>query len=150
MFPHRKITEEDIANAQPKAKPYRLLAGEGLHVLVSPAGGKYWRMKYRMAGRQNTYSMGVFPKVSLKEAIRLRDEAKRLIRSGIDPNELKREAKRTKPKPKPKKFTSQFRMDINEDGLLIIETPQSIISLTPDQARALKAFLATSLAKEAI
>lgn len=86
MFPHDNITEEEIANAQPKAKPYRLLAGQGLHVLVSPAGGKYWRMKYRMAGRQNTYSMGVFPKVSLKEAIKLRDEAKRLIRSGIDPN----------------------------------------------------------------
>ena len=148
MFPHNNITEEEIANAQPKAKPYRLLAGQGLHVLVSPAGGKYWRMKYRMAGRQNTYSMGVFPKVSLEEAIKLRDEAKRLIRSGIDPNEAKREAKKNKRKPE--KFKSQFRMDINEDGLLIIETPQSIISLTPDQARALKAFLATSLAKEAI
>jgi hypothetical protein len=148
MFPHRKITEDDIANTQPKAKPYRLLVGSGLHVLVSPAGGKYWRMKYRMAGKQNTYSMGVFPKVSLKEAVRLRDEAKQLIRSGIDPNEVKRGAKKNKPKPE--KFKSQFRMDINEDGVLTIETETSIIALAPDQARALKAFLATSLAKEAI
>lgn len=117
-------------------------------MLITPAGGKYWRMKYRMAGRQNTHSMGVFPKVELKEAIRLRDEAKRMIRSGIDPNEVKRETK--KQKTKPEKFKSQFRMDINEDGVLTIETETSIITLAPDQARALKAFLATSLAKEAI
>jgi hypothetical protein len=46
-------------------KPYKLADGAGLYLEVDPAGGKYWRLKYRFAGKEKRISLGVYPEVSL-------------------------------------------------------------------------------------
>jgi hypothetical protein len=65
----------------------------GLYLHVSPAGGKLWRMAYRFDGKQKTLSFGAWPAVSLKEARTLRDDAKAVLASGIDPAEQKKSEK---------------------------------------------------------
>ena len=57
-------------------KPFKLFDGGGLHLEVNPAGGKWWRWKYRFAGKAKRLSFGVYPDVSLKAARDKRDDAR--------------------------------------------------------------------------
>src|SRR6516165_3568008 len=75
-----------VRNAKPSARPKKLSDGGGLHILIQPTGGKLWRLAYRFAGKQKTLALGVYPAVSLKEARRLQDEAKKLLARSIDPS----------------------------------------------------------------
>lgn len=80
------LTDTAIRNAKPSEKPIRLFDGGGLYIEVSPAGGKWWRLKYRFAGKEKRLSLGVYPEIGLKEARDRREEAKRLLGEGIDPS----------------------------------------------------------------
>jgi integrase len=73
-------------NAKPSGKPRKLSDGGGLHILIQPTGGKLWRLAYRFAGKQKTLALGIYPAVSLEEARRRRDEAKKLLAHSIDPS----------------------------------------------------------------
>jgi integrase len=75
-----------VRNAKPSAKPRKLSDGGGLHVLIQPSGSKLWRLAYRFAGKQKTLALGVYPIVSIEEARRHRDEAKKLLARSIDPS----------------------------------------------------------------
>ena len=61
--------------------------GQGLFLLVTPSGGRWWRLKYRFDGKEKLLSLGTYPDVGLKAAREQRDEARRLLASGIDPAE---------------------------------------------------------------
>lgn len=74
------------------AKVGKHFDGGGLYLHVTEKG-RYWRMKYRHAGKEKLLAFGVFPEVSLIEARRLRDEARAQLRAGNDPGALKRERK---------------------------------------------------------
>ena len=84
------LSHFQLTNAKPAAKPYKLSDGGGLHVIVNPSGSKLWRLKYRFLGKGRLLSFGEFPLFSLAEARAKRDEAKRLLASGIDPNVKKK------------------------------------------------------------
>ncbi|MDA8159124.1 MAG: integrase arm-type DNA-binding domain-containing protein [Desulfobacteraceae bacterium] len=84
------LTQLEIRNAKPKDKPYKLFAGEGLFLLVTPNGGKWWRFKYRFGGKEKLLSVGTYPQLSLKEAGVKRDEWRRLLLSGIDPGQKRK------------------------------------------------------------
>lgn len=75
------------------APPKKHFDGGGLHLDVRPNGARYWRMKYRFAGREKLLSLGIYPEVSLAEARRLRDAARTLLRNGTDPTAAKAERK---------------------------------------------------------
>lgn len=75
-----------VANAKPKAKDYKLSDGGGLYLLVRPNGSKLWRLKYRYMDKERTLAFGSWPEVTLADARSRRDEARRLIASGIDPS----------------------------------------------------------------
>lgn len=79
------LTDAAIRAALPKDKPWKLFDGGGLYLLIHPNGSRYWKMKYRFAGKEDKLSFGVYPDVKLKEARERRDDAKRLMRDGIDP-----------------------------------------------------------------
>lgn len=64
----KALTDVAARNARPKAQGYKLSAGGGLYLEVMPNGAKYWRMKYRLAGREKRLSIGVYPVISLKRA----------------------------------------------------------------------------------
>lgn len=88
-----KLNARQVDTARPKEKPYKLSDGGGLYLLVNPNGSRYWRMKYRVSGKEKLLALGVYPEVTLADARAKRDEAKRGIAGGIDPNEAKREEK---------------------------------------------------------
>ena len=87
------LTNIEIKQAKPKAKTYRLYDGQGLYIEVTPKGQKYWRFKYRFAGKEKRISFGVYPTVSLKDAREKRFEAAKLLDKGINPSE-ERKAKK--------------------------------------------------------
>ncbi|CAJ0700596.1 tyrosine-type recombinase/integrase [Ralstonia wenshanensis] len=80
------LTDAAVRNAVPRDKPYRLADSAGLYLEVSPAGGKYWRFKYRFGGKEKRLALGVYPAVGLKEARVRRDAARKLLADGIDPS----------------------------------------------------------------
>jgi integrase len=80
------LTDTKIRNAKPSKKPQRLFDERGLYLEVSPAGGKWWRLKYRFEGKEKRVSLGVYPDVSLRDARDRRDESRKLLADGIDPS----------------------------------------------------------------
>lgn len=85
-----ELTAVAARNARPREAVYRLPAGKGLYLQVMPGGAKYWRLKYRFAGAQRMIGLGVFPAVSLAAARDARDEARKLLASGVDPSTKRR------------------------------------------------------------
>lgn len=83
------LTDIKAKNAKPLEKEYKLTDGFGMFLRVTPKGSKYWQMAYRFEGKQKLFSIGVYPAVSLSDARQRRDEAKRLLAQGIDPNAKK-------------------------------------------------------------
>lgn len=81
------LTEVQIRNAKPCEKPIRLFDGYGMYLEVMPSGSKWWRQKYRYAGKEKRISLGVYPEVSLKGARARRDDARRVLAAGVDPSE---------------------------------------------------------------
>jgi integrase len=79
------LTDVSVRNAKPRAAQYKLFDEGGLFLIVKPSGGKLWRLKYRHLGKEQQLSLGVFPDVSLKDARRRRDEARKLIADGVNP-----------------------------------------------------------------
>ncbi|WP_337955127.1 tyrosine-type recombinase/integrase [Methylophaga sp.] len=79
------LTDIQIRNAKPEAKQYKLSAGLGLYLIVSPKGGKWWRFRYRFGGKQKELSLGTYPTTTLKSATLKRDEMRKMIADDIDP-----------------------------------------------------------------
>jgi integrase len=87
------LTELQIKNVRPAGKQQKLTDGGGLFLLVHPNGGKYWRLAYRFAGKQNTLSLGVYPSVGLAEARERREQARKVLANGADPGDIKKAQK---------------------------------------------------------
>ncbi len=88
------LTDLDVKNATPKEKLHKLADGHGLNLWVFPNASKYWRLKYRHAGKEKTLALGVYPEISLKEARKLAGEARKQLAVGIDPSAARQAAKR--------------------------------------------------------
>ncbi len=87
------LTNTEIRNAKPREKPYKLGDTLGLFLLVQPTGGKLWRFKYRLHGREKKLALGTYPEVSLSEAREARDIARKSVSAGGDPCREKQQAK---------------------------------------------------------
>jgi len=87
------LTDTIARNAKPAAKTVRMFDRDGLYLEVSPRGGKWWRLKYRFAGKEKRVSLGVYPEVNLKKARARTIDARRLLDAGVDPSENRRAAK---------------------------------------------------------
>ena len=85
------LTELKCKNAKPAQKPYKISDEKGLYMEIMPNGGKYWRMKYRFAGKEKRLAFGVYPEVTLSKARSLCLEARELLRQEIDPSQAKKE-----------------------------------------------------------
>jgi len=79
------LTTTKIDHAKPTNKPYRLFDFLGLYLEVRPNGSKHWRFKYSLEGKERRLVLGRYPELSLLEAREKRDQAKKLVASGIDP-----------------------------------------------------------------
>jgi integrase len=89
------LTDTACKNAKcPEGKPrLRLADGFGLYLEVLPNGGKYWKLKYRFAGKEKKLAFGVYPEVGLKLARERRTKAREQLADGIDPGQAKKAAK---------------------------------------------------------
>lgn len=87
------LNDRQIRNAKHSNKPYKLADGGGLYLYITPAGGKLWRLKYRMAGKEKLLSIGKYPAVSLSEAREAAENARRMLAQGQDPAAAKQQAK---------------------------------------------------------
>src|SRR6266849_4507367 len=95
MYPMPKcLSDALVRNSKPKTKPYKMSDGEGLFLLITPSGGKYWRMKYFFGAKEKLLALGVYPEVSLSDARDRRAQARKVLAAGKDPAETKKEAKR--------------------------------------------------------
>ena len=81
------LTDTQIKGLRPSQKPTKYSDGGGLHLLVSPTGGKLWRLSYRHGGKQKTLALGAYPVVSLADARQRRTGAKQLLAGGFDPSQ---------------------------------------------------------------
>lgn len=79
------LTDVAIRNAKPGPKAYKMGDSHGLFLLVQPTGGKLWRFKYRVDGREKKLAIGPYPEIGLGEARRRRDEAREAMAAGKDP-----------------------------------------------------------------
>jgi integrase len=87
------LTDTALRSAKPQGKAFRLFDVGGLYLEVSPAGGKWWRWKYRYGGKEKRLSLGVYPDVSLKAARAKRDDARKQLADGIDPGQARKAEK---------------------------------------------------------
>lgn len=79
------LTIIKVKAAKPTDKDYKLADGEGLYLLVSKTGNKYWKFRYYWRGKEKKLSLGRYPDVGLAEARDLRYEKRKLLAEGIDP-----------------------------------------------------------------
>lgn len=80
------LTDTAVKATKPREKAYKLFDERGLYLLVTPAGARLWRFKYRLAGREKLLALGAYPDVSLRQARDRREDARRLVADGIDPS----------------------------------------------------------------
>ena len=112
----KPLTATQIQNAKPKQTMYKLFDGGGLFLLVTPPGGKHWRMKYRQNnGKEGLLSFGSYPAVTLEQARRMRDDAKARRAAGVDPGEARRKEKEDRAKQSKDTFEAVARtwMDVH-------------------------------------
>ena len=83
------LTELQVKQAKPRDKDYKLSDGKGMYLLVTKAGARYWRLKYRHphTKKERLLALGVYPETSLKKARTKRDDARQLLQDGIDPSD---------------------------------------------------------------
>ena len=96
------LTATAVKNAKPETKIRRLYDERGLYLEVSPKGGKWWRFKYRIDGKEKRISLGVYPDISLSDARERREEARRLVARGIDPSAKRQGRARYTPRKRSK------------------------------------------------
>lgn len=90
----KPLTDTALKAAKPAPKPYKISAGHGLFLLVSPKGSKLWQYKYRITvGTERVEkkgSLGSYPDVSLADARRAHGVALDHLKAGADPVAVKR------------------------------------------------------------
>lgn len=89
------LTDTEIRKSAPRETLYKLFDGGGMFLEVRPNGARYWRLKYRYAGKEKLLALGVYPGVTLKEAREKREAAKKKLAAGVDPGEARKAEKRT-------------------------------------------------------
>lgn len=134
------ISPEQIESISPTGKPFKLFDERGLFLLVSAAGGKWWRLKYRFGGREKQLSLGTYPEVSLAEAQARRDAFRSLLADGIDPSEHAK-AERAAKRAEEARQLAATRFSLDSDGALSFCLGNRRLTLTPAETAELRAFL---------
>ncbi len=83
------LSDMQVSKIKPQQKQRTLFDGGGLFLLVTPPGGKLWRLKYRFDGKEKMLALGAYPEISLADARQRREEARRQVAHGIDPGALR-------------------------------------------------------------
>jgi len=85
------LTDTRIRSIKPGAKEAKYFDGGGLFLLVTPTGGRSWRLKYRFGGREKLLTLGGYPHVTLADARQRREVARGQLSQGVDPGAARKE-----------------------------------------------------------
>lgn len=105
-----RLSDAKVRNLKPGPKPEKHFDGGGLFLLLTPEGprtpkgGKCWRFKYRINGKEKLLSFGTFPEVSVAEAREKREAARKQVAAGLDPGEVKKAMKEARGECSEKSF----------------------------------------------
>jgi integrase len=80
-----QLTDTKIRNTKPAERALKLFDGGGMFLLVTPAGQRWWRLKYRYGGKEKLISLGRYPEIGLKDARERRDACRKLLANDVDP-----------------------------------------------------------------
>ena len=146
--PKTPLTTEMIEEAQPGIntkgnltdKSYKVWDSCGLFLLVTPAGGKWWRFKYRYESQEKQLSLGTYPLVPLDEARSQRDAFRALLTDGIDPSCHRQKEKMAKLAEEARQLAAT-RFTLESDGGLSIQLDKRCLALTPAETGELRSFL---------
>jgi integrase len=86
------LTDKAVKAAKPKpGNQYRKLADQGgLYLFCTTDGTRSWRYDYRLAGKRKTFTVGLYPEVTLAEAREHHSDARKLVAAGQCPVVIKR------------------------------------------------------------
>ncbi|QCU89508.1 tyrosine-type recombinase/integrase [Thiomicrorhabdus sediminis] len=90
------LTDVAIRKAKPNGKVQKLSDGNGLRLEISKAGSKIFKYRFKLHGGDSDFVIGEYPLVSLVEARRLRDEARVLVKQGINPTDFRKQKRAEK------------------------------------------------------
>jgi integrase len=79
------LNDIQCRKAKPQATPYKLSDSKGLHLEVKPNGVKAWRFRFKLSDKESVFAIGDYPGISLVDARKKRDEARDLVKRGINP-----------------------------------------------------------------
>jgi hypothetical protein len=134
------LTDSAVAAIEPKTRPFKVGAGDGLYLLVNPDGSRYWRFKYRIAGKEKCLSLGVHPGVSLDTARERRDLYRQLLSDGEDPGEYQRKMKLAERDAQARQIAAT-RFTLDHEGGLSVKLGNRRVDLTPTETAQLRTFL---------
>ena len=127
------LTIEAIAAITPEAKPIKLFDGGGLFLLINPTGSKLWRFKYRISGKEYSLSFGPYPEVSLESARIMRNDARQLLKMGLDPSYERKIEKDLESAGRPK-IVCHTSVRVGIDGFYEIWKDRLALRLSIDEA----------------
>ena len=109
------LTDRYIQTLKPKVNTYKKHDLKGLFIVITSAGNKIWRYRYRIYSTDNSETIitenvlcfGKYPKITLKYARYLRDQAEHCLKQGIDPRIHIKDIKR-------RNSSSHYYITVNE------------------------------------
>lgn len=87
------ISEAKVRTAKARIKEYKIFDGGGLFLLVTPSGGKLWRLKYRFGEKDKLLALGAYPEISLADARQRRENARKLLAKDVNPGAVRKAQK---------------------------------------------------------
>lgn len=91
----KRITDLEVRNftgpVGKKIKKYHV--GEGLYLWCMKEGGRCWRFRYYLDGKERGMALGTYPKVSLADARKAVEKQREILQAGTDPAREKKLAK---------------------------------------------------------
>jgi integrase len=122
------LSDTTVRQAKAAGKAYTLGDTDGLSLGVTASGGKSWHFRYSWAGRQKRMSLGTYPEVGLREARRLRDEARTLLAKGTHPQIFRRQQRHAARLADEHTFEAVFEAWVQHRRLILKEGRQSTLS----------------------
>lgn len=81
----RALNAAKVKNSKPHGKPEKIADGGGLALYIPPTGAKTWRYRFRLAGKEQTLTLGGYPEISLEFARKAHRAARWLVERGESP-----------------------------------------------------------------
>lgn len=88
------LSDMKLRNLKPGDKPYKVADRDGMYVAVLKSGAISFRYDYRINGRRETFTLGLYGDIGLAEARERLIAARKQVAAGVSPSSEKQRDKR--------------------------------------------------------